>query len=81
MATIENLPNPHFSKLEPNERFAIIRNCRFARRVQVKPKSVKLASREAKPKKRKTTLVGDLAGMSQEQLAMLMELMSNADTD
>ena len=34
MATVESLSNPRFSLLEPNERFALIRELRFARRTK-----------------------------------------------
>ena len=87
MATLNDLPNPHFSRMSHEERFELIRSLRTARRiakekpVSASPKktSASLGSRGKRP--RKTTLTGDLAGMSQEQLTQLMELLNNADTD
>ena len=86
MATVESLSNPRFSLLEPNERFALIRELRFARRTKPAVEKTKneLSPRAKKPstaKKRKNVLTDELAGMSQEQILMLMELMKNADTD
>ena len=84
MATVHDLTNPKFLLLPPDERFALIRSLRTARRqVVVKPSETKLGSREKKPKTRKpkTQFTGELAGLSQEQLMQLMELMNNASTD
>lgn len=85
MATLHNLANPHFSLMTHDERFELIRALRSDRR-QVKTKPQKpdsdgeavkstLGSRVKRPKK--TQLTGDLAGMSQEQLLQLMELLNN----
>ena len=86
MATLNDLANPHFSRMTHEQRFELIRALRTARRMvkekpaaQVKKTKNALGSRGKRP--RKNTLTGDLAGMSQEQLAQLMELLSNADTD
>jgi hypothetical protein len=82
MATIDDLANPHFSKISPDERFELIRGLRTARRqTVVKPEKTKLGPREKKPKQKKIQFTGDLAGFSQEQLSQLMELMENASTD
>lgn len=86
MATLNDLANPHFSRMTHEERFELIRTLRTDRRmVKEKPatqaKKTKTALGSRGKRSRKTTLTGDLAGMSQEQLAQLMELLSNADTD
>lgn len=82
MATIDDLANPQFSRMPPDERFELIRGLRTARRqAPVKHVKTKLGSREKKPKQKKTQFTGDLAGLSQEQLSQLMELMNDASTD
>lgn len=82
MATINHLANPHFLHLSFEQRFELIRSLRTARRqVVVKPEKTKLASREKKPRKAKTQFTGDLAGLSQEQLSQLMEMLNDASTD
>lgn len=82
MATIEDLPNPNFLKLSSPDRFALIRNLRAARRI-AKEKPVKTSAKTAlgprAKRTKKTVMTGDLAGLSQEQLAQLMEMMENAD--
>lgn len=81
MATLNDLPNPKFLSLSPMDRFELIRSLRTARRTPVKPQ---LEPREKKPKasrKPKTQFTGDLAGLSQEQLLQLMELMNDASAD
>ena len=81
MATIHDLANPKFLKLSPTERFDLIRSLRTARRVSSKPQ---LEPREKKPKaprKPKIQVTGDLAGLSQDQLLQLMELMNDASAD
>ena len=80
MATIEDLPNPHFSRLSPAERFELIRSLRSARRIaKEKPAKTQLGSRVKRGKK--TVMTGDLAGLSQEQLAQLLEMMEINDAD
>lgn len=81
MATLNDLPNPKFLSLSPTERFELIRSIRTARRIPLKPKLESHAKKTKTPRKPKTQLTGDLAGLSQEQLSQLMELMSNASTD
>lgn len=85
MATIYDLPNPKFLSLSPTERFELIRSLRTARRTQLDPreKKTKTAGKTTRKTARKTAiqLTGDLAGLSQEQLSQLMELMNNASTD
>ena len=81
MATVHDLANPKFLSLTSAERFDLIRSLRTARRTPVKPQ---LEPREKKPKaprKAKIQVTGDLAGLSQDQLLQLMELMNNASTD
>lgn len=78
MATIHSLSIPHFLKLSPESRMNLIRDLRTARRiVKEKPKPKRAAS--ARTSKRKTVLTGELAGLSQEQLQTLMELMNAND--
>lgn len=79
MANIHTLSNPHFSRMSHDERFELIRTLRADRRV-VKEKPV-AEKPTAKKRTRKTVITNELAGMSQEQLAQLMELMSDASTD
>lgn len=76
MANLNSLANPHFSRMSHEERFELIRALRTARRqVKEKPEKTKLASRAKRTKK--TVITNELAGMSQEQLAQLMELLNN----
>ena len=82
MADARNLPNPQFSLLEPNERFALIRTLRAARRVVPEKKIAKAKATTAATKKtraQKKPLTGDLAGLTAEQLTMLMEMLNAAD--
>lgn len=82
MATLDDLANPKFLSMTPEERFELIRELRSLRRVQViKPGKVKPTTREKKPPKTKLQFTGELAGLSQEQLMQLMELMNDASTD
>ena len=79
MANIHTLANPHFSRMPHEERFELIRKLRTDRRV-VKEKPV-AEKPTTKKRTKKTVITNELAGMSQEQLAQLMELMSDASTD
>lgn len=78
MATLHTLANPHFLKLSPDERMDLIRNLRTARRTKIVKPVNELAPRAKTPRKPKTQYTGDLAGLSQEQLATLLEMMNDS---
>ena len=75
MASIDDLANPHFLKLSPDEQTELIVKIRAARRYV--PQTVKTPKTKT-PKSRKHVLTNELAGMSKEQLQLLSELL-NAD--
>lgn len=83
MATLNDLSNPKFLSLSPMDRFELIRSLRTARRTptktQLEPREKKTSTKTSRTKK--TQFTGDLAGLSQEQLIQLMELMNNASAD
>ena len=81
MADADNLPNPHFTRMDPQARFDLIRGLRTLRRaVKEKPakQQAKLTTKIA-TRKRKNPLTGDLAGFTKEQLQTLMELLDASD--
>lgn len=74
MANLDNLPNPSFKLMSPDERMELVRKLRGDRRhVEPKPAKTKLASRAKRAKK--PVLTGELAGLSKEELNLLMELL------